>query len=587
VVKMSAMTFTTSRRLQDLPTRGQAVAMTLWLLTLAGCGGSPSSPPTPGAATPAVAPASSARYEDLLTLFKEWRAFQRPRLVGGVPDYSVAAMAAQHAALPDLQARLAAIDPSGWPVAQQADFHVVRAEMHGLDFDHRVLKPWANNPAFYVTVFPSESDQPAREGPFAIGAVELWSHAFPLSDADAATVAGGLRTIPALLAQARTNLTGTGKDLWTFGARDLARQARDLEALAGRLTPAQSQSTLATEVERARAATADFATWVEQQAATKSSPSGIGEANYDWYLKHVMLVPHTWREVVGLMQRELARAHSSLALEEARNAALPPQQPITSAEEHGRRFPAAVSAYVRFLRERKVMTVRDYMEPRLQERVGRFSPGPREFFTEVDYRDPVVMRTHGYHWFDKGRMALLPHASPIRQGALLYNIFITRTEGLATGWEEMMMHAGLFDHEPRSRELIWILLAQRAARALGDLRMHGDADSIEDAAVFTSSHTPRQWLRLEANLVRSEQHLYLQQPGYGISYVVGKIEIERLLADRKRQLGDRFTLQQFVDELDAAGQIPMSLLRWELTGEQSPELAAMLRAGPAAVPPGR
>jgi hypothetical protein len=235
------------------------------------------------------------------------------------------------------------------------------------------------------------------------------------------------------------------------------------------------------------------------------------------------------------------------------------------------------------------MTVRDYMEPRLQERVGRFSPGPREFFTEVDYRDPVVMRTHGYHWFDKGRMVHLPHASPIRQGPLLYNIFITRTEGLATGWEEMMMHAGLFDGEPRSRELVWILLAQRAARALGDLRMHGTLASIEEAAVFTSANTPRQWLRLEANLVRSEQHLYLQQPGYGISYVVGKLEIEQLMADRRRQLGDRFTLQQAVDELDAAGQIPMALIRWELTGEQSPELAAMLR--PAPVPsqpsPGR
>lgn len=140
------------------------------------------------------------------------------------------------------------------------------------------------------------------------------------------------------------------------------------------------------------------------------------------------------------------------------------------------------------------------------------------------------------------------------------------------------MHAGLFDREPRSRELVWILLAQRAARALGDLRMHGEGASIEEAAVFTSANTPRQWLRLDANLVRSEQHLYLQQPGYGISYVVGKVEIERLLADRKRQLGDRFTLQQFVDDLAAVGQIPMSLIRWELTGEASPELAAMLQS---------
>jgi hypothetical protein len=34
------------------------------------------------------------------------------------------------------------------------------------------------------------------------------------------------------------------------------------------------------------------------------------------------------------------------------------------------------------------------------------------------------MRTHGYHWFDKARMAHDPHPDPIRSGPLLYNIFI-------------------------------------------------------------------------------------------------------------------------------------------------------------------
>jgi hypothetical protein len=67
-------------------------------------------------------------------------------------------------------------------------WHLVRAEMNGLDFDHRVLRPWASNPAFYVTVFPSQSDQPAREGHQAFGAVELWSYRYPLSADDAAAL---------------------------------------------------------------------------------------------------------------------------------------------------------------------------------------------------------------------------------------------------------------------------------------------------------------------------------------------------------------------------------------------------------------
>ena len=54
----------------------------------------------------------STRYEDLLSLFRDWRSFQKPRLVDGVPDYRPAAMAAQHRELASWQQRLAAIDQS-------------------------------------------------------------------------------------------------------------------------------------------------------------------------------------------------------------------------------------------------------------------------------------------------------------------------------------------------------------------------------------------------------------------------------------------------------------------------------------------
>ncbi len=516
----------------------------------------------------------STRYDDLVALFNEWRAFQKPRLVDGVPDYGASAMAAQHRELASYQSRLAAIDPSGWPIHQQADYHVVRAEMNGLDFDHRVLKPWATNPAFYVTVFPEESDQPAREGPFSYGAVELWSFRFPLAAADAAKIDAGIRIIPALLDQARTNLVGNGRDLWTYGTASIRQQSANLARLSSQAPDTAAE--LKIDIERAKTATDAFAAWLDSQTSSKNGPSGVGVDNYDWYLKNVQLVPYTWRDEVTIMERELARAHAFLALEERRNEALPAQPVVSSAAEHSRRFTAAVTEYMAFLRERDILTIKDYMEPALRARIGSFAPGPREFFTEVDYRDPEVMRTHGYHWFDKGRMQDDPHASPIRRGPLLYNIFNTRTEGHATGWEELMLQAGMFDARPRSRELVYVLVAERAARALGDLRMHSHEFTLEQVAAFTSANTPRGWLRLDGRLVRSEQHLYLQQPGYGTSYIIGKIQFERLLAARKRQLGDTFTLKAFMEEFDAAGLIPMSLIEWQVTGALPEDTRRML-----------
>ena len=125
---------------------------------------------------------------------------------------------------------------------------------------------------------------------------------------------------------------------------------------------------------------------------------------------------------------------------------------MASAAEHTRRFNAAITEYVAYLRDNKILTLRDWMEPALRARIGHFTPGEkREFFTEVDYRDPVMMRTHGYHWIDLAWMEHEPNPSPVRREPLLYNIFNTRTEGFATAMEELMLHEGLFDESGRAR----------------------------------------------------------------------------------------------------------------------------------------
>ncbi|MCH7474027.1 MAG: DUF885 family protein, partial [Gemmatimonadetes bacterium] len=497
------------------------------------------------ACTPAEVPSTS--YDDLVTLFEEWRAFEQPEFVDGVPDYSAQAMAAQHRELAGYQRRLAAIDPTGWPVAQQVDHHLVEAEMNGLDFDHRVRRPWARNPAFYTMIFAAQSDVPAHEGPVIHGWIDLWTYDYPLSQEDAAQLSERIGSIPPLLDQARRNLVDDAADLWTMAGRSMEGQVRDLEALATRV--AGTSTELEAAIRGAVESTDEFHAWLESAATSKSGPSGVGKENYTWYAQNVHLVPYTWEEQVTIMRRELARAHAVLRLEENRNRRLPQLSRVGSAREYDRRFNAAVGEFVTFLEEEEIVSMRDYMDAALRARIGRFteSDGLRGFFSEVSYRDPVSMRTHGYHWIELAMMENEPHESPIRRVPSLYNIFDARSEGLATGMEEMMMHAGLFDDRPRARELIYILLAQRAARALGGLMMHANEWSMAEAVRFASEWTPRGWLPEDGNTVWGEQHLYLQQPGYGTSYIIGKIEIEQLMAERALQLGDDFTLKGFMD----------------------------------------
>ena len=128
------------------------------------------------------------------------------------------------------------------------------------------------------------------------------------------------------------------------------------------------------------------------------------------------------------------------------------------------------------------------------------------------------------------------------------------------------MHAGLYDDNPREREIVWIMLAQRAARGLASLHAHSNDFTMKEARDFHVKWTPRGWMREDLDLLGFEQQLYLRQPGYGTSYVTGKYLIERMIADLKRQRGENFSLPEFFAEVDAQGVIPASLIRWQLTG---------------------
>ncbi|MBI2620003.1 MAG: DUF885 family protein, partial [Ignavibacteriales bacterium] len=117
--------------------------------------------------------------------------------------------------------------------------------------------------------------------------------------------------------------------------------------------------------------------------------------------------------------------------------------------------------------------------------------------------------------------------------------------------------------------LVWILLAQRAARALGGLYQHGLEMTLDEAAHFASKWTPWGLLPADGETIQHEEQFYLQQPAYGPSYVVGKIMIEQLIAEYARQREGSFVLKEFMDRFNKAGVIPVSLIYWELTGDKS------------------
>jgi len=509
-------------------------------------------------------------YQGLVQLFKAWRTFENPPKLDGAPDYTKTTFEKRWSTFKDLQSQLKAIDTTNWSIEQQVDWMIVWAEMNGYDFNHNILKPWVRDPAFYKSVWEYRSDVPAHEGPTHHGTTELWTYDFPLSTEERARFVNDLKVISPLNKQAQQNLTGNAKDLWITGIRDIQYQSVVLTNLKEK-PEIKDDVEIVSIIDEAIASTNELVKWLQDESDSKTGPSGIGKNNYTWYMQNVHLVPLTWDDEVMILKRELVRAWSSLKLEEHRNRNLPELVDANSPEAYDKMADKAAKSLINFLDKQDIVTVKPYFDTALREHLGEYVPKEkRNFFLIGEHYDPRPLYSHFYHWFELARMDTEPHKSDIRKGPLLYNIFDSRNEGTATAVEEMFMQAGLYDDSPRSKEIVYIMIAQRAARGLGSLYAHSNEMTMEEAGGIHSEYTPRGWMKTEKELLIFEQHLYLRQPGYGTSYITGKYLLEAAMADyaRLQELeGNEFKTKDFFDTLNSIGSIPISLGHWQMTGE--------------------
>ena len=530
-----------------------------------------------------LAALAAGDYASLVQLANDWRAFERPAVNHCVPDYGTAAMQAKAAGLPAWRARLAGIDTQGWPVNQIVDYKLIEAEMNGLDFDLRVRRPWARDPSFYETLIGERSDVPQREGDTAAPTIDLYAYSFPLKPADQQALTCAIGAIPALLEQAKVNLReSNAHDLWVYSVRSMHEQSEwlkqlqsgtlDMRTLEGpnHADLAHASHALLAAIQSARTATDGFIEWVKAEAPSKSGPSGVGKDNYNWYLQKVHLVPYDWDQQVTLLRRELERAHASLRTEEFRNRDLPPAQAADMPDAFNTLSVGRMKKLSDFLIQTGIVPDKDYYRDAMAKQALSFTPPEqRNFFLKGAAVEPLALYSHDYHWIELARMKYESNQSPIRRLPALYNMFDARSEGLATAMEETLMQAGLYNDDARGREVVWVMLANRAARGLASLYVQANEMTLQQAGQFHARWTPRGWSDPNSDLVAFEQLLYLRQPGYGTSYIIGKLQFERLMAKYahiQEAAGKPFSLSEFFARMNQSGTIPFALIELDMTG---------------------
>lgn len=504
---------------------------------------------------------SPAELDGLYALADSIRAARQPQLVATVPDYSPQAIGRWTTQLASFRTALSAIGTEAWSVPNRIDYILVRTQLNAWDFELRVQRPWARDPGHWVDLI-----------------ARLPYIATPIASRDEPRVQAQLRAVPATLEAARRTLTQPSAELAGIALFHLTQSdgvnqgepRRDpppagvigwYEEFAQRIS--RSNPTLAADARNALAAVRAFRDWLQAEQPNMKEPAYIGLEEYAWYVRNVRLLPLTVEQIRDLGERELERARMLLALERHRNRELPDQVPVTNAAEHEQRTRAAETLIRDFTRREHILTIPADIPP-IYETDAFFIDrsawgGARHFWEEITYRDPLNNHIHASipgHRFD-GTLQRR-HPSPIRRAFSDG----TRAEGWSFYIEEMYLQAGLLQERPRTRELFYIAQLKRAARIRAELAMQTGRFTLQQAIDFLNAEVPL----MESNLARYDLAIYLRRPAYGMNYTVGKAQMERLLSDYSRNQGDAFSLGAFHDAFLASGSIPITLIRWQLTG---------------------
>ena len=524
------------------------------------------------------------RIQSLGRAFWSWRALQQPRSrddiprieqpADWVPDWSAAALGSYRERLVELELAHRSIDVAGGPVALVVDHALLGSAIARVRFELEVLEPWRRQPSFYV-------DQ-------TLGVVfDLLVEQRPLDAERALRVLHVLDAIDPGLSIARENLEGEAVEPFAVVAvGELERVEEQVERLARALTPAfptELRGRLATASSDAGTALGSYRDWLAAGAGGLREWRPIGEEALGRFLREVALVPCSPADLLELARVEHARAVALSVAEATR----PPesQRPLDDVERLVRRAAEEEAATRAFYEERGILSqpetlghylmapMPDYLEPiswlgvtddltsesRLDQDGVRYLPPVTDdlpYFFEANARDPRSMIAHeGVHY---QQLALSwRHPDALRR----HYYDSCANEGIAFYNEEMMLQAGYFSDSSPTRATILSFMRLRALRVEVDVRLATGEMTLAAARDYLVSAVP-----MDVETAAEEAAFFAASPGQGLSYQVGKSQIQRFLADAVRTQGDHFDLRRFHDSLWCNGNVPIELQRVELLG---------------------
>jgi uncharacterized protein (DUF885 family) len=130
--------------------------------------------------------------------------------------------------------------------------------------------------------------------------------------------------------------------------------------------------------------------------------------------------------------------------------------------------------------------------------------------------------------------------------------------GYAEGWglyterlaDEMALYSGAVD-----RMGVFSADSLRACRLVVDTGLHALGWSRQQAVDYMVANSP-----MTEAICAPEIDRYILSPGQATSYMIGRLEIQRMRTEAQERLGDGFDIRRFHSAVLGSGSLPLSVL---------------------------
>ena len=501
-----------------------------------------------------------------------------------LPDFSPAKIAEESQHVHALLEKVRAMKIDTWPKDEQIDAILFRSQLENVDFQNRVLKFERNNPLIYTEI--------CAEGIFSLLKKEYDT---PRKRALSATAR--LKAMPAMLKQCLANLQNPVK-LYAKLAIDSARSIdplfnKSLMALDVDLAPNQHEEFVKAR-DTALAAVHAYADELEKRMPKMVEFAPMGEANYNYYLKHVLLLPLDSREVetIGRVENGRYRALEAL-LPDPKLADPDPSRAVNIPPDQAsflKAYESRETEMINFLKEHKLVTIPDYLgrfeirqlpdafkptspggfmnPPGVYDKdptgfyfIPTYDPKSKNFYIRAAIEDPRPILGHEGIPGHFMQLSIANHLTDEIRRQHEDGVFV---EGWALYGEEMLMRTGLYPNNSPAQGQILRLSRYRGARIGVDVNLHTGRWTFEQAVKYFMDAGG-----LDREAAEGEAAGAASSPHQKITYIIGKWQIMNLLGRYKDRQVDNFRLGQFHDDLIKNGSLPLSVIEWILLDDDS------------------